>query len=76
MRIETNSITTPGGGRKEDGMKTTVKITKRQSGYTALITYPWGAKVRLTGYATREQAANAATAEIDLKRMSTLDKDL
>lgn len=57
-------------------MMTTTKITKRTSGYTALVTYPWGAKVRLTGHATREQANDAATQEIDIKRMSTLDKDL
>ncbi len=55
---------------------TTTKITKRKSGYTALVTYPWGAKVRLTGYADRQAAQDAATAEIEKKRLSTLAKDL
>jgi hypothetical protein len=57
-------------------MKTTVKITKRASGYAALVTYPWGAKVRLTGYATKDMARGAATKEIDRKRAYTLDSDL
>jgi len=57
-------------------MKTTVKITKRQSGYTALVTYPWGAKIRLTGYQDLAQVNEDAQREIDIMRLSTLDRDL
>ena len=57
-------------------MKTKIKVTKRQTGYTALVTYPWGAKVRLIGYPTNIAARGAAVEEIEKKRGYTLDIDL
>jgi hypothetical protein len=55
---------------------TTIKITKRASGFTAQVTYPWGAKVRILGCETRGAAQAAAEEEIEKKKKYTLNKDL
>lgn len=54
----------------------TIKITKRQSGYTSLVTFPWGEKVRNLGCKTREDAARMANNLIESRRKYALDKDL
>lgn len=57
-------------------METTVTVTKRAGGYTALVTYSWGAKVRLIGYETRAEAEHAAVTEIERKKNYTTDKEI
>lgn len=45
-------------------MQITIKTVKRVSGYQARYEMPWGAKVRCTGHATRDEAIEAAKAGI------------
>ena len=55
--------------RTDEKRKTTVKITKRKTGYTALIAYPWGEKVRLLGCTTKDAALQWANETIDKRRL-------
>jgi hypothetical protein len=55
---------------------TTVKVTKRASGYTALVTYPWGEKVRMIGCETKERALEMASEDIERRRRYTSDSSL
>lgn len=48
--------------------KTTLKTTHRKTGWTTLIVFPTGEKLRYAGYATREDAENAARAKVKLRR--------
>ncbi|MCK9431586.1 MAG: hypothetical protein M0R00_01345 [Candidatus Omnitrophica bacterium] len=57
-------------------MKTKIRITHRPTGVSAHITWAWGAKTVLTGYATKEDAQKAAEVEINKKRQYTLDRDI
>lgn len=53
-----------------------VKVTRRQSGYTALVTYPWGEQVRMIGCATRDRALEMADEDIERRRRYTLDEQM
>lgn len=57
-------------------MKTKITVSKRAAGYTALVVYPWAARVRLLGYGSKALALQAAEREIERKRDYTLDADL
>jgi hypothetical protein len=57
-------------------MMTTIKTAKRTNGWTALVHFPWGALVRVMGYATKADAVAAAQRQIDRKRAYTLDRDM
>jgi hypothetical protein len=52
-------------------MKTekTIKLVKRSGGWSARIEMPWGERVRLSGYKTRDAADLAAAGEVN-RRMA------
>jgi hypothetical protein len=55
-------------GMEEKMRKTTLKTTHRKSGWTTLITMPWGEKVRILSQPTKFSAEESARMFIERKR--------